>query len=452
MRLPAFHPAALAVVAALGFFWLGRGLPHPAWLASDSASYIEFSPVRPHGYPAFLAAYRRVFADFANLPAVQLGCYIAAVWLLAVSVAKRTRSVVLALITLLVALWLSDTTAFPYVLSDSLYAALLIAGVACFLFYAETGRGGALVAASLAIGAAMTFRTIGLALLPGLFVAAFAQSLGRRRNLLAAAAMTLLPVAAMYGAAAASQLAYNGRFVLGSWGGMDILGKVPLLSRPVSDGAQFAPLNKILDAMQPARAQLARLDPLLEALAARQYYEHLRWHVVRPAFEASWPEWRDADEYRRGQLAARLAAAYAAEDPAGLLHRTAIDLVGLWAMPLADAVPASDAANAAALDYYKIVPDPIDMARVIAFRDAVIAFWLFSLGYVALLVARPSIRAWQATPDLLLILFAVHGVYVATALMEGVHERYIMPTLPLLVATPLLSLGLVLRRRITNRL
>jgi len=220
---------------------------------------------------------------------------------------------------------------------------------------------------------------------------------------------------------------------------------------------------------------LARLDPLLEALAARQYYEHLRWHVVRPAFEASWPECRDADEYRRGQLAARLAAAYAAEDPAGLLHRTAIDLVGLWAMPrwlteneydrmqaelevvgglpsLADAVPASDAANAAALDYYKIVPDPIDMARVIAFRAAVIAFWLFSLGYVALLVARPSIRAWQATPDLLLILFAVHGVYVATALMEGVHERYIMPTLPLLVATPLLSLGLVLRRRITNRL
>src|SRR5438309_8563507 len=51
------------------------------------------------------------------------------------------------------------------------------------------------------------------------------------------------------------------------------------------------------------RALLARLDPLLEALAARQYYEHLRWDVVRPALKDSWPDWRDADEYGRGQFA-----------------------------------------------------------------------------------------------------------------------------------------------------
>jgi hypothetical protein len=222
--------------------------------------------------------------------------------------------------------------------------------------------------------------------------------------------------------------------------------------------------------MQPARTQLARLDPLLEALAARQYYEHLRWHVIRPALQESWPEWRDADEYGRGQLAARLAAAFAAEDPLGLLRRTAIDLLGLWAMPrwltegeydrmqaeletlgglpfLAEAVPASDASSGAALDYYKTVSDPVDPARVIAFRLVVIAFWLFSLGYVALLVARPSMKIWRAAPDLLLILLAVHGVYLGTALMEGVHERYVMPTLPLLVAAPMLALGLIARSR-----
>src|SRR5262249_60417982 len=114
-----------------------------------------------------LAAYRRVLADFAYLPAVQLGCYVAAVWLLAIAIAKRARSFALALIVLLATLWLSDTTTFPYVLTDSLYAALLSAGIAGFLFYAETGRGGALFAASLGIAAALTFRTIGLALLPG---------------------------------------------------------------------------------------------------------------------------------------------------------------------------------------------------------------------------------------------------------------------------------------------
>ena len=465
MKRPALHVAALALVAAFGFVWLGRGLPQAAWLASDSASYIEFSPVRPHGYPAFLAAYWWIFADFAYLPAMQLGCYVAAVWLLAVAVARRTRSVVLALMTLLVTLWLTDTTSFPYVLSDSLYAALLVAGVACFLSSAESGRTGALFAASLGIGAALTFRTIGLALLPGFLIAAFIPLQGRRRRLLPTAALTLLPLAGLYGAAAASQLTHNGRFALGSWGGMDILGKVPLLSRPVPHDSQAAHLNEIVDAMQPARAKMARLDPLLEALAARQYYEHLRWHVVRPALEESWPAWREADEYGRGRLAARVTVAYAAEDPIGLLRRTAIDLVGLWAMPrwltesehdrmqagvnnigglpfLADAVPASDASSNAALDYYKTVPDPVDPARVIAFRVVVIGFWLISLGYAALLVARPSTKLWQAAPDLLLILLAVHGVYLGTALMEGVHERYVMPTLPLLVAAPILALGL----------
>jgi hypothetical protein len=31
--------------------------------------------------------------------------------------------------------------------------------------------------------------------------------------------------------------------------------------------------------------------------------------------------------------------------------------------------------------------------------------------------------------------------------MEGVHERYIMPTWPLLVAAPILALGLLFRTR-----
>jgi hypothetical protein len=44
-----------------------------------------------------------------------------------------------------------------------------------------------------------------------------------------------------------------------------------------------------------------------------------------------------------------------------------------------------------------------------------------------------------------LILLAVHAAYLGTALMEGVYERYIMPTWPLLVAGPVLALGLIRR-------
>jgi len=392
MTVPMRHIAGLGILAVLGFLWLGRGLPDTAWLASDSASYLDFSPTRPHGYSAFLAVYRLLFDDFAYLPVVQLGCYVAALWLLAIGVALRAQNFIAAAMTLVVALWLTDTTGFPYVLSDSLYAALLIVAAACFLLYAETGRAGALFAASAAIGAALTFRTIGLALVPAFLIAAFIPSLTRR------------------------------------------------------------------------------LDPLLEALGARQYYEHLRWHVIRPTLKENWPDWRDADEYGRGQLAASVAAAYAAQDPVGLLHRTAIDLLGLWVMPrwlteseqeamqaeldnigglpfLADAVPPSDAATEAALDYYKIVPDPIDPVRVVGFRIVVIAFWVFSVCFVLLLAVKPSLKASQAAPDLLLMLLAVHAVYLGTALMEGVHERYIMPTWPLLVAAPILALGLLLRFR-----
>src|SRR5204863_7526715 len=131
-RLAMRHMAALVALAVLGFLWLGRGLLDTAWLASDSASHFDLSPVRPHGYAAFLAAYRRLFDDFAHLPAVQLGCYVAAVWLLAIGIALRTQNFIAAATTLIVALWLTDTTGFPYVLSDSLYAALLIAAAACF--------------------------------------------------------------------------------------------------------------------------------------------------------------------------------------------------------------------------------------------------------------------------------------------------------------------------------
>jgi hypothetical protein len=47
----------------------------------------------------------------------------------------------------------------------------------------------------------------------------------------------------------------------------------------------------------------------------------------------------------------------------------------------------------------------------------------------------------------MLILLAVHALYVGTALMEGVHERYIMPTWPLLVAGPAFALMLLTRTR-----
>jgi len=99
------------------------------------------------------------------------------------------------------------------------------------------------------------------------------------------------------------------------------------------------------------------------------------------------------------------------------------------------------------LDYYKLVPDPTDPARVWVFRAVTLTFLALSIGLAALVLSRGGRRALSLSPDLLLIVIAVHGVYCGTALMEGVYARYIMPTWPLLVAGPILALGLLWRAR-----
>jgi len=453
--------AALVGIASIGFFWLGRGLPRIAWLASDSDSYLQFSPVRPHGYSLFLAAYRAVFDDFAHLPTVQLGLYISAVFLLAVAIRRRTQSFLLAAVILIVVLVGTDTTNFPYLLSDSVYAAAVTAGIACVVLYAGTRRAYLVLLAGVGLGLAVTFRAIGLALLPALFIALLAAELGQPgrlgRRFIVTWALAALPVAVLYCGAASSQLVHNGRFALGSWGGMDVLGKIPLLSRPVPANSEFTHLNGVIETMQPARDKLRELSPLVEALAARQYYDHLRWYVIVPELDRSWPEWRQADTYRQGQLAAKLAFAYVAEDPLGFVRRTVLDLAGLWAMPrwltereqkvaqegidrLGELPFLSQFSQTeeGRLGYYKIIPDPVDPAGVILFRVVVAGFWIFSLGFAALLLRRDRMALLLRTPELVLILLAVHASYLGTALMEGVYERYIMPTWPLLVALALI--------------
>jgi hypothetical protein len=295
--------------------------------------------------------------------------------------------------------------------------------------------------------------------------AVFIARIGRRRDFVMAAVLSALPITLLYCCAASSQLVHNGRFALGTWGGMDVLGKLPLLARPVPENTGFAHLNGIVKAMEPARRKLSRLNPLIEALAARQYYEYLRWYVIVPHLESSWAPWRDGNDDKRGWLGAELAKAYVAEDPLGFLRRIAIDLAGLWAMPRWLTRAEHSAALAqidrigelpfltafsrtpdGSLDYYKIIPDPSDPTKIAVFRIVVVAFWAFSVAFLALVVSRRG-RDAPITPDLMLIVLAVHAIYLGTALMEGMHERYIMPTWPAVVAGPILALGLLRGRR-----
>jgi len=465
--------AVLAAIAGIAFLWLGSGLPRTPWLGSDSDSYLQSSPVRPHGYPLFLVAYRSLFDDLAHLPSVQLGLYVGAVFFLSAAIGWRTQSFLFGVTTLAAVLAGTDTTNVPYLLSDTVYAAATTAAVACFVSYAGSRRAYLVLLAGAALGLAITFRSIGLVLLPALFVAVLVQDsgppqrFGRRwfgASRVAMLALATFPIALLYCGAASSQLLHNGRFVLGSWGGMDVLGKIPLLSRQVPASTEVSRLNDVVEAMRPARDKLGNLSPLVEALAARQYYDYLRWYVILPDLERRWPAWRDADSYGQGQLAGKVAMAYVAEDPFGFLRLTALDLAGLWTMPRWLTEREQEAAQAQVdrlgewpllsqfweteegrQEYYKIVADPIHRAQVYLFRVVVAGFWVLSLAFVGLLL-RHRMGLLARTPDLVFILLAVHAAYLGTALMEGVYERYIMPTWPLLVAGPLLALGLIRRR------
>jgi hypothetical protein len=461
--LPQF--IALTVTIIPVFLWLGRELPTIPWVTNDSASYLAFSPIRAHGYSLFLAAYRLAFKDLAHLPMVQLSLYLGAVLLIATAVGHRAKSFAVAATTLLVVCGLTDTRVLSCVMSDSIYAAALTAGTACFLLYIEKPRGLLLLLASAGLGVAVVFRPIGVALLPGFFIGVAAQATWRRRIIVSTAARSALPIAVVYGLAASSQLIHNGRFALGNWGGMDVLGKIGLLSHPLPASSRLAPINWIVEEAQPVRDKLRTVhNPLLEALIAFQYYEYLRWFVIVPELERSWPAWRGGDEYRRGRLAAEVAKAYMAEDPAGYLHLTIVDFIGLWAMPRyltgeEQRAAASEVASLGELpfltgfaetaegklDYYKIVPDALGSVPVFTFRAVVITFWALSLGFGAL-AANPRWRkGLRLAPDILFMLIGVHAVYLATAIMEGVHDRYIMPTWPLLASAPLLAVGLLLR-------
>lgn len=449
------HGIVLAAIAISAFLWLGRGLPRTPWASSDSAGYLAFSPVRPHGYSLFLAGYRLLSNDLAYLPEVQLGLYVTAVLVLAVAVGRRTRSFAASVALLIITFAAADTTTFPYVLSDSIYATAVTLGVAGFLLYADVPRPGFLLMTSVGFGVAIGFRAVGMALLPGFLLGVLIERLGRPGAPIRTAALGALPILLICLGAASSQLAHNGRFVLGSWGGMDLIGKVPLLSYAVPGDA--GRLNNMVDEMQAAREKLRQLSPAVQALGARQYYDYLRWSVIKPALDQSWPEWRESDDYQRGQLAAGLAADYIEQDPLGFAHRTAIDLLGLWIMPrwlteaereaaveevhAAGGLPGLDSGHSpgAELEYYKVVPDPTDPKQVWVFRLVVACFWAMSVGFAAALITSQG-RAALIAPDLVLVLVGVHAAYLGTALMEGTYARYIMPTWPALVAGAVLCL------------
>lgn len=457
----------LATLAAVWFWLLNAAAPVLPLATPDSAAYIEFSAARPHGYSWFLALYRAlVREDLAYLPSVQLAAYVGSLFLLAAAVGRRTASFPAAAAVLLLACLCTRTGEAEELMSDALYAAALISATAFMILHAARPNSALLVLAGVGIGIAIAFRTIGYALAPPLLIAAVLHARASGRPASRAFVAAALPALALYCAAATSQYVRHGEFGVGSAGGTSLLGKGLVLARPLDGASSLPVLAGLAEMAAPVRSALRRIDdPLLETLVARQYHEYLRWYIAFPELAREWPLWREASEARRARLAARLALAYIAQDPAGYARQAAIDFLGLWTMPrwlfgpelerlrdeldrLGELPFLTDFSKTheGRYEFYRILPSRPEPLLALLLRTSSTAFWAFSIGlFLAFAHRRSRPIAWRS-PDLLFAALAVHAVYFGTALTESAHERYLTPTWPLLIAAPILASAIATRR------
>jgi hypothetical protein len=450
---------ALALVVAEGGIWLWRlgGLPREPSMSNDSPGYLAGADYRPHGYTLFLDAYRAIVGDLSYLPHFQLLLLFLSHLFLALVIGWRTRSIVAAWIVLGAASLARPFNNPAEVMSDTLYEASLITGIALLITYAARNRLRFLVGSATLLGVACTTRTIGAAVLPAVIV--FLVVHLRRVGLSSAPRMffaLVLPVGLCVVLAATSNQLRNGQFRVGSWGGMSLLGRGLVLAKPVQSSSEFGSIAWIAEAVAPVRQALERIhDPILKMLILRQYYECLRWFVFWQEFDEKLPGWEPASDYEKGKLAGALAGSFIKNDPWEYLSLSMLDYTALWVMPRIltpseqESLEASyralgplpylstfERSEMAANEYFHVIPQPKAVVRVWTVRCVSILFLLGNALMITMLCqnSRRWLRA-NGMPDALLMAGCVHFSYLATAAVESGLERYIAPTWPLLLAT-----------------
>lgn len=456
-------PRAAFVIICIAYMVFGAsGLARrPEINAYDAPDYLEFADFVPPLYPTFLWAYRQVFAKLDYLPQVQFLAVHAAILLLALSVGRMARSLPASIVVFAASVVLMPYMDFDGVMSDALYTALLITGVAGLLWALATDSPVLLPGAVGLVALAAITRTVGCAPLLACALVLALVSVGRRRW--RGWWLTSLLVAALvFAAGAAVTQVKTGSFRIGSSAGVSLLGKGVMVSRPQKPQPNQADLNIIPKAAAPAQQAFSRpMSPPLKMLVLRQYYEYLRWHFALDAFENHWPEWRqEASGFERSRLALQLSYSYIRKNPGDYVRLALLDYGALWIAPrfltsrearrlneeLASLgelpyLTAHSRTEEGQLDYFRIVPaaqPPLAVWCVRVFSGAALLTTLLA----AVIIVR-SLRQKLAAPaslfGLALLLLIVHSTYLSTALIEAGLDRYIQPTWPLLVAAVALT-------------
>lgn len=329
-------PLGLSIaVACLVILRVTLRLPEDPVTTSDSAEYLAMAAHRPPLYGLFLMAMERLAGGFDRLPLAQGLLLSAAALACAVELSRLLRVPAAAMLLVpMVLLHPVVHDAIAWMMTEALFLACMLLGMALQIRFARTGRGGCLVAAALIFALASITRSTGMALLPlPLLAALFDRRRSGWRSLrlagAAALAASLVLVAAMGGNWARHQ-----RFEIGSFTGIALLGKALLLLEPEDLPSLPAAAASSLDDAIRARALIARQPDFAARLRAQlQATEDLRYASFFPAAERSWPEWAAADWRRRSELGQAMASRLIARHPAGYVRLWLNDVVSLLVYP-----------------------------------------------------------------------------------------------------------------------
>jgi len=458
-----FGPAQILVlIVAWGVLVLRQlsYLPIQPIINPDSPSYLEASDTRPHGYSLFLELYRFIIGDLSHLPHTQWVMLAIGVLLLSLAVGWRVNNIVAAGVVVGCSIYFgfrpsADFMFFDYVLSDTIYEALLVSAAACLVWYFSLLWIWLLAVASALLGMALITRTIGYAIVPVfaicVAISCWSRHSGRRSVILAAT----LPFLIWCAIGAGSNLRRHGHFRIGSYAGESLLGKGLVLAQPLPDDSRFKSADWVAEVVLPVRNALAQIhDPVLKALVVRQYYDNLRYFVLWARLNERLPGWREASDYERGRLAGSLAIEYIRNDLHGYAELFALDYLSLWAVPrvlttseceflersyralgplpfLAD----FEATHGPLDEYHQVVPSASPLMLVLVVRSVNLAFLASSIAMILMLLGRASRRRLlEQGVDVVFLIGSVHATYLATALVEAGLERYTAPTWPIMIA------------------
>lgn len=430
--------AQIAYTLALGW---------PPFTTDDSSGYLEWSPIRSPGYPAFLSLTRPMTLGqplFHILQAAMLiGAVIFLAWALHRLTGRKGLAIAFGVVVLaMTALWKWSAQVRPECAFVAL--SLVCFGAVIMAVARRSSRWAAL--AGLALAVAVLVRPAGLAFVPALLFLAVA--LWRLRGLPPALAL-LVPLALILGLTIAGNGIVRGYYALQTFGGLSLFGKTASLLPPGGFGDDLS--RSMAERVAPLHARIG--DAHGDALywLSRQGYDMALWDNFIP-----YAQEHRMDMVTSDALARDISERLVRDNPAGYARLVAIHWLGMWTwtwistsdrVAESRALIAEPALNAflgrkAKLSDLQVVPSPIFWAKIAFAALACLVCTAAAIGGLATL--------WRGLDPLWIVAgaggIAVHGYAFLVSTVQFADNRYATAVLPILALTVALTVAAALGR------